>query len=902
MGWMGTEQPVGRQRRPPAGSRSGVILAVIVVVLGVLVSATVGGVLAHAQERAAERAIRHHTTLAAEAVVAEARRYVDTVQTVAAAVGAVDNLTAAKFAQVTRPLQTIGLAGAASIGFLVPATDDQIGAVQARWRARGVPDLVLDAQGDAREHIFTTFYESLDGIAPPMLGTDLSQSPAPTRALDEARRTGGVTVSDTYQLLRDRNLPPDKRQLSFVLAAPVYAVGSADDSRPFRGWVLMGLRGQDFIGVALSRIARGVIDVTLSAINGDSTRTAVATLRTASGRRHDLHESVNVRVAQREWQLSIDATSSTLPGASSPLPWAMTGASLLLTAVLAVLVFVLGSSRARARAQVATATADLRRAEAEASRQAGLLTAVLDTVSDGVEVISPRGEFLFRNPVARRMLGARTVHSVQEMLSLQEMLDGPPRGGDPADRGGGSGVYTLDGDTEIPLAKLPVIRALAGESIERTPVVIRDPERSEPLVLSVSAHPLDPAAGQPGAVAVFRDITARTRADEQRDLAVAALQEELGRREATEADLAAQKDYLVQILDAIDVTVVTCDTTGAIVHANRVARAALPATGAPDTVAAATPQVRMAHLDGTPMQVAETPLMRALHGEQVNGLEALVVRPDGAQRAIMLHSRPLRRADGTIVGAVGSSFDFTVLREREAELAAFAGVVAHDLRSPLSIITGFTALVRESLDAAGQVEHLGDLDRVLSTTARMAELIDDLLSYSAARDGTLTPTDVDLNALVDDVLDERLAAVAADPHTPAPQLRVGPLPHVSADAGLVRQLLDNLIGNAIKYTEPGQPAQITIDVGQATAGHECIEIADRGIGIPAGQHHAIFIGFHRAHPTAGYAGTGLGLAICHRVVQRHGGTLTAYDNPGGGTRFRFTLPAVSPRSPDAADS
>jgi signal transduction histidine kinase len=107
---------------------------------------------------------------------------------------------------------------------------------------------------------------------------------------------------------------------------------------------------------------------------------------------------------------------------------------------------------------------------------------------------------------------------------------------------------------------------------------------------------------------------------------------------------------------------------------------------------------------------------------------------------------------------------------------------------------------------------------------------------------------------------------------------------------MTRQLLDNLIGNAIKYTPIGEPARIVVSAEPDAAGWTRVRIADRGIGIPAEDQPRVFTSFHRASAHAGYAGTGLGLAICHRVVNRHGGTITASDNPGGGTRIQFTLP------------
>jgi signal transduction histidine kinase len=114
---------------------------------------------------------------------------------------------------------------------------------------------------------------------------------------------------------------------------------------------------------------------------------------------------------------------------------------------------------------------------------------------------------------------------------------------------------------------------------------------------------------------------------------------------------------------------------------------------------------------------------------------------------------------------------------------------------------------------------------------------------------------------------------------------------------LVRQLLDNLIGNAVKYTAPGAAPEITITSAPTADGRIRVEVTDRGIGIPPGQHEAIFGNFHRAHRGEAYTGTGLGLTICERIVERHGGTIVATDNPAGpGTRVSFTLPAASTRA------
>ncbi|GGK81632.1 hypothetical protein Ppa06_48440 [Planomonospora parontospora subsp. parontospora] len=230
-------------------------------------------------------------------------------------------------------------------------------------------------------------------------------------------------------------------------------------------------------------------------------------------------------------------------------------------------------------------------------------------------------------------------------------------------------------------------------------------------------------------------------------------------------------------------------------------------------------------------------------------------------------------------------------RRREAELQMFAGVVAHDLKAPLTAVRGFTELAHDALADQSGREHPADLlKRALTASARMGHLIDDLLTYATARDATLVPVQVDLTALADQIVEEHRSAIRSTASASEPQVYIGPLPTVEADLSMIRQLLTNLIGNAIKYTPPGHAAHVDITGTRTGDGRVCVEIADRGIGIPPGEHQAIFAGFHRA--ATGYTGTGLGLAICQRIVERHGGTITATDNPGGGARFTFTLPTA----------
>jgi len=275
----------------------------------------------------------------------------------------------------------------------------------------------------------------------------------------------------------------------------------------------------------------------------------------------------------------------------------------------------------------------------------------------------------------------------------------------------------------------------------------------------------------------------------------------------------------------------------------------------------------------------------------------------GAGRWVDVRCEEIRRygADYTVTIFSDARAEME-LRARQAELAAFAGVVAHDLKSPLNAVGGFLELLNDTLTThltgpPGQdARHC--LDRATAGVQQMQQLINDLLAYTTARDATLHRTDVNLRTLVDEVVTTRAADPThrADGDRRSPDIYVGPLPTVQGDPVLLRQVIDNLLGNALKYTPPGQPVRVTITAQPDRDGFTAVEVADRGIGIPDGQHTAIFERFHRAHPGTRYPGTGLGLAICQRIIERHGGLIAATDNPGGGTIFRFTLPLAQTAS------
>ncbi|MFG1928606.1 ATP-binding protein [Cryptosporangium sp. NPDC048952] len=227
------------------------------------------------------------------------------------------------------------------------------------------------------------------------------------------------------------------------------------------------------------------------------------------------------------------------------------------------------------------------------------------------------------------------------------------------------------------------------------------------------------------------------------------------------------------------------------------------------------------------------------------------------------------------------------LRARETELEAFAAIAAHDLKAPLASVAGHAELLEETL--APDTDGHPYLQRIQAGTARMRRLIDYLLAYASARATPLHPQPVALGTVVADIVEERTAHLTDR----RPQLDVGPLPTVVADPVLLRHVMDNVTGNALKYVAHGRTAQVTIGADPDDQGWT-IEVADRGIGISVDDQPHVFGTFRRVRGCEGYAGTGLGLAICERIVHRHGGSIGVRPNPGGGSIFWFTLPRAAP--------
>lgn len=405
---------------------------------------------------------------------------------------------------------------------------------------------------------------------------------------------------------------------------------------------------------------------------------------------------------------------------------------------------------------------------------------------------------------------------------------------------------------------------------------------------------------------------ARDEAQRQRRVADAALSALEERTELVEA-----------VLDTIDVAVVAAGPDGRLTLFNRSAQRwhdmdADPAA-APEEHAA---RYALLEADGrTPMSAERVPLHRALHeGEVVS--EEMVISSLGRQpRTVLASGRAMARADGTPLGAVVVMSDVTAAREHtraleelhaeladrgaelersNAELARFAAVASHDLRAPLTVVDGYLELLEDEM-ADGPALQAGWVAAGRRGVRRMLHLTSSLLDYAAAGAPvrTLELTDVA------ELAREALSDLAATVEEAGAVVEVGPLPSVPCDPVAVRQLLQNLVANAVQHRRPGRSCRVVVSARSATSdegGGWVFSVADDGPGVLPEDRARVFEVFTSLAPAPGAAaagtapqrptGHGIGLATCQRVVQRHGGRVWLEETPGGGATVLFTLAAV----------
>ncbi|HVV02118.1 MAG TPA: ATP-binding protein [Verrucomicrobiae bacterium] len=225
------------------------------------------------------------------------------------------------------------------------------------------------------------------------------------------------------------------------------------------------------------------------------------------------------------------------------------------------------------------------------------------------------------------------------------------------------------------------------------------------------------------------------------------------------------------------------------------------------------------------------------------------------------------------------------LEETNKELEAFSYSVSHDLRAPLRHIEGFVEILLSGTGPGLDGESRLHLETISKASRQMGRLIDDLLAFSRTARAELKKVRFSLDELVQSLLRD----LKSDIGSRKVEWTIHSLPEVWADPGLLRQVLANLIGNAVKYTRKRNIAKIEIG-SEERDGDQVIYLKDNGVGFDPRYAHKLFAVFQRLHRAADFEGTGIGLANVRRIIARHGGQTWAEGEIDRGASFYFTLP------------
>jgi PAS domain S-box-containing protein len=465
----------------------------------------------------------------------------------------------------------------------------------------------------------------------------------------------------------------------------------------------------------------------------------------------------------------------------------------------------------------------------------------------------------------------------------------------------------------FPPEKAAVFRAHDQEIIRTGQPLINDESRfTKPdgtvIYLSGSTVPLRDAAGRViGLAGINFDITDRRRAEES----LRVNKEWLLKRTD---ELSRERLLLRTLLDSLPDAIYAKDAAGRKTMAN-------PGDLSNLKCKAEAEVLGKSDFDFFPKDIAEkfqADDQKVMEGEPVINREEYFLSDKGEKRWLLTSKLPLHDQTGKVVGLVGIGRDITerklvedALRSSEEklrqfaeqlersnrELQDFAYVASHDLQEPLRKIVVFGERLKEKSSETLAPESLDYLDRMQKAAGRMQILINDLLTFSRVTTKAHPFAPVNLAETASEVVNDlegRIELVKG-------RVELGALPVIDAEPLQMRQLLQNLIGNALKFRRPEEPPVVKVEAQIISAPDSpgkklCqLSVSDNGIGFDEKYLDRIFNVFQRLHTRNEYEGTGMGLAIVRKIALHHGGDITAKSKPGQGASFILTLPVVHPK-------
>ena len=506
---------------------------------------------------------------------------------------------------------------------------------------------------------------------------------------------------------------------------------------------------------------------------------------------------------------------------------------------------------------------EIRKAQRELQEKTELLDSILRNIGDGVVVANEKGEFILFNQAAERIVG------------LGPMAGGPEKWTEQY------GVFRPDGKTPLPAAENPMARAIRGEATNDVEVFLRNAPNPNGLLITLTGRPLKDGKGAiHGGVVVFHDMTERKKAEEE---------------------IKRANDFLNAILENIPNMIFVKEAKELrFVRFNK----------AGEELLGLKRQEMIGKNDHDFFPKAEAEFFTAKDRQVLAGGKLLDIPEEpietksAGKRILHTKKLPILDLDGKPRYLLGISEDITEAKRQEElrlytralevsnkELQDFVFVASHDLQEPLRKIQSFGEFLQEEYGAQLEGNGKDYLERMRSAAGRMQTLINDLLTLTRVTTKAKPFEPTDLSKVLKDVLSDLELRI----HEKKAKMEVGPLPTLEADATQMRQLFQNLVGNALKFQKPGLAPVVRVEAevlgGPTPATGQCrIRVKDNGIGFENRYADQIFKVFERLHGRDEYEGTGIGLAVCRKVAERHGGTITAEGFPGEGAVFTVTLP------------
>ena len=762
--------------------------------------------------------------------------------------------------------------GVLGMGFIQPVRRSELEAFVATERADGAPDFSVTTSGDAPDLYVIKFMAPLDANRAAW-GFDTGSDPVRREAIIRAIHTGNPALTARVTLVQDHEKRP-----GFLYLVPIYRHGAPPASSAEREKALWGLV---FVPMVIDEIFNGLLDFTENLVDvevydgfgSDRTRLLLDADADLAPTGRMFGRTITVNVGGRVWTLDISTTPKfeTAVEHSGPILIALGGT--VITLLIAGFALNLGMGRRRALDLARDMTASLRATEAEARR----LAMVADHTDNAVIITGTDGLVEWVNAGFTRMTG----------YSLEDV-----RGRKPGSRLQGP----LTDLATVEIMRLGV-ESRKGFNVE----IVNYTKTGSPFWSHIEVQPLhDPAGAFTGFMAIESDISERKAAAQK--------------LEANEQRLVALTTHAPGVFFQFEATP---DDQRSFAFLSAGFR---PLFGRPRDEILASPARLYESVHPDHRKRVFRHLEHAIAATEPWSDAYPIVRPDGTERWINARSTVTTREDGTKVW-FGVLADITELQNarhaaeqlnarlaetaevaRQAAVAAeqanvaksqFLATMSHEIRTPMNGVIGMTSLLMDTPLTREQKEF-AEIIRVSGES--LLALINDILDFSKIESGhmDLETLPFSVTECIESTLDLLAPRASQKGIELLYEVAEGVPAEVRGDVTRVRQILVNLVGNALKFTEHGEiEVSVRVLVNTPHARELVFSVRDSGIGIPVEAHERIFHSFSQvdASTTRKYGGTGLGLAICKRLAEMMGGRMWFESEVGRGSTFFFTLPA-----------